>query len=491
MPGPNPAVNPSVVPASPRHPGAAWSRIPWAALVLAVLVLLPFVHKAYTIDDPVFLREAQQVLTDPLHPTAFELTWASERRLRASEFLPGGPVIAYLLAPLALAGWAEWAGHLLMLVYFGIAIVATAALARRFGLSPWAQRSAALLTASSPVALGMAGTMMPDIPAMMFTALGMERYMAWSEGHRWRTGLLAAVLLALAVLSRINLVVLLPILGYHALRRSWFSGRNWHTVAPVLLAGLLALLGLVITRDPDATVTPILNAIGRQLGLDFFGRHIVALLVGALTTTPLVAVVLTRRQLEPGGLLWAWLLVPLPVLAYVQIAPKYLLPILPAIAILAAHGLGRLTWRDRALAGLVLAGTGLGLLILSADTRMAGAGRSAAAELIRSRVDAGERVWFSGHWGFHWYAEAAGATPLTLDGPFPTVGDVIVSSSVDRPAGLLLQVPRALLRTWGTGEPAGQVMSEHAGFFSDLWGLFPWWWERPIGPGFQVWRVTR
>jgi hypothetical protein len=233
------------------------------------------------------------------------------------------------------------------------------------------------------------------------------------------------------------------------------------------------------------------SAVGRQLGFDFTPRHAVALLIAFLTTTPLLAALLTRRRLEPSALLWVWLLVPVPVIAYVQIAPKYLLPVLPAAAILAAHGLDRLASRRAILALLTAAGATLGVLILRADARMAGTARAAADRLIRPRVEAGERVWFAGHWGFHWYAEAAGAAPLSVDPPFPSRGDIIVSSSVDRPVGLLPRVPRTLIESWGSSEPAGQVMSRHAGFYSDLWGLLPWWWEPPLGPGFQVWRVTR
>ena len=467
------------------------SRVPWIALALATVVLLPFLNKAYTIDDPVFLREAQNVFVDPLHPQAFEMVWASERHMRASEFLPGGPIVAYALVPVALADWQEWGGHLLMLIYLVIAVAATAVLARRFGLSPWAQQAAALLTASSPVALGMAGTVMPDIPAMMFTALGMERFMVWTQRHRWGAGLLAAVFLALAVLVRINLLVLLAIVGYYALRQSWFTRGHWRNVAPVVLAGALVLLGMIVTRDPNVSGGTAVSAVGRQLGFDFTPRHVVALLIAYLTTTPLLAALLTRRRVEPSALLWVWLLVPVPVIAYIQIAPKYLLPVLPAAAILAAHGLDRLASRRAILALLTAAGVILGVLILSADARMAGTARAAADRLIRPRVEAGERVWFAGHWGFHWYAEAAGAVPLSIDPPFPSHGDIVVSSSVDRPVGLLPRVPRALIETWGSSEPTGQVMSRHAGFFSDLWGLLPWWWEPPVGPGFQVWRVTR
>jgi hypothetical protein len=341
------------------------------------------------------------------------------------------------------------------------------------------------------VALGMAGTLMPDIPAMMFTALGMERFMVWTQRHRWSAGLPAAVFLALAVLLRINLLVLLAILGYFALRQSWFTRRHWHNVAPVLLAGALVLFGMIVTRDPNVTGGTVVTAVARQLGFDYTPRHVVALFIAYLTTTPVLAALLTRRRLEPNGLLWVLLLVPVPVIAYVQIAPKYLLPVLPAAAILAAYGLDRLASRKAILALLTAAGVILGVLILSADARMSGRARAAADQLIRPRVEAGERVWFAGHWGFHWYAEAAGAEPLSIDPPFPSRGDIVVSNSVDRPVGLLPQVPRTLIETWGSADPSGQVMSRHAGFYSDLWGLLPWWWERPLGPGFQVWRVTR
>lgn len=115
-------------------------QFPWLALGLAAVVLLPFLGKAYTMDDPVFLREAQHLLTDPIHPSAFEMVWGSDRRLRGSAFLPGGPAIAYLLVPLALAEWREWAGHSLMLLYFAATIVGTATLARRLSLSLWGQQ---------------------------------------------------------------------------------------------------------------------------------------------------------------------------------------------------------------------------------------------------------------------------------------------------------------------------------------------------------------
>ena len=94
---------------------------------------------------------------------------------------------------------------------------------------------------------------------------------------------------------------------------------------------------------------------------------------------------------------------------------------------------------------------------------MAGAARTAAARLIRPRVEAGQRVWFAGHWGFHWYAEEAGAMVLSVDPPFPRRGDIVVSSSVDRPVGPAARssaYPDRVLGKLGTvgagDEPAGE-----------------------------------
>ena len=53
------------------------------ALLLAVAVLLPYLSKAFTIDDPLFLRSAEQVLRDPLHPTAFSIVWDEDKIGRA------------------------------------------------------------------------------------------------------------------------------------------------------------------------------------------------------------------------------------------------------------------------------------------------------------------------------------------------------------------------------------------------------------------------
>ena len=44
-------------------------------ILLALVCLLPFVNKAFTIDDPYFLYEARQTLVTPLAPTSVSICW--------------------------------------------------------------------------------------------------------------------------------------------------------------------------------------------------------------------------------------------------------------------------------------------------------------------------------------------------------------------------------------------------------------------------------
>jgi hypothetical protein len=340
--------------------------------------------------------------------------------------------------------------------------------------------------ASAPVALGMAGTMMPDIPATMFSVWGIERYLTWAKTRRLCTALAAGTLLALAVLTRINLIVLLVIAGLWGIRRSW------RLALPVALALGLSLAGFILTGDPDPTGGTPLSAAQGLLRVDRSSFHALALVSAYLLTTPLLAALLIRRRLvEHAPLLWCWLLIPFPAIAYFSFAPKYVLPALPSVAILAASGLETLPQRRAVLAVVAAASTTLGVLILQADARMSGQARTAAAELVRPRVQAGERVWFSGHAGFHWYAQEAGARAVAIEAPYPTPGEILVASTGDEP-GMLCFLPRVLIEEYGDTRPGGRIISRRvsAGFYSDIFGLWPWGWAPPDTTPFWVFRVA-
>ena len=120
---------------------------------------------------------------------------------------------------------------------------------------------------------------------------------------------------------------------------------------------------------------------------------------------------------------------PLPLVIYVHLPPKYLVSSVPAAAIIVARLAIDKPRRTLPLVAAVL-GTYFVVCIqlLRADAAFSNLGRRAAAELVRPLLHSGERVWFTGHWGFQWYAMKEGATPLTLrDSPSPR--DYVVGPS--------------------------------------------------------------
>jgi hypothetical protein len=239
------SIVPSLVPAVP-------------ATIVAIVFVVLFIDKAFTIDDVTFLLMARHMLTDPLHPSALEMVFHGVPG-RVSQGV-SGPVMPILLLPAVLRDGAEWLAHISMMFVFVLGIIFSAAFAIRLGMSRPQAFWVALLVATTPAVLGMATTSMPDVPAMSFAIVGTERLLAFRQSRRASAAVTAAVALALAVLSRPHLsalfVCLLPLLltkWPSSLRQLWdsvFQRSFLQSVAPI--AGAVVILAMValITRDP-------------------------------------------------------------------------------------------------------------------------------------------------------------------------------------------------------------------------------------------------
>lgn len=467
------------------------------ALLLATLALLPFLGSAFTIDDTLFLEQATHVLADPLHPTAFETVWSVDPfPMRMSQIMPSGAVAAWVLVPAALAGGSEVLAHLTQLGMLAAAILATVSIALRLGAKPRWAAVAGLLLASTPAALGMAGTAMPDVPAMALGVAGLERLLAWKQDRRVHQAVLAALLLGLAPLARTHLVLLLAVgtllvAGDYLVALGWKHER-WITWAPLVAGPVVTAAVVLVTRDPGRAAGDLAGSAQRFSDLRYttgnvvaFATHWVLVLPLGIPWLALRARPVLRRWWIPvsagiaaaAALAWApwqgprwgvpavpiaalgvtvladvfldawerrdslqltlalWLLVALPIAVYLHMPSKYLLASAPAAALL----VGRLLERSspalaRGLAAaMVAAGIVLSIAILRANGEFAGLGRRAAAELIAPNVAAGHRVWFAGSWGFKWYATRAGGKIVTILPPFPSRGDLIVVTHASEP----------------------------------------------------------
>jgi hypothetical protein len=486
-----------------------------------------------------FCGQAQQITIDPGHPTAFDIRLDGKPApLRMSEIMVSGPTMAYLLVPTIWAHGAEWVAHATQLLLLIAAILGTVTLGFRLGATDRDATIAALLLAATPASLAMASSAMPDIAAMAFGVIGLERLLAWRETRRWPAGLAATGALAAGALARSHVLLLLPV-GVALLL--WTpatagrtkaaarpTGRLWIPVAlvPIVVAAVSFLL-----QDPDGAAS-VIGATMRYSGTEQVAANLAAFATHWALALPLAlcldaaprsrAWCASRRCISPAsrsarssGILSTSARVvdrggrraerrragrctdrrvasPRSRSAragsralrsrsgWAVSAPALQIPAgLSARCGPATGANGGPTRAARGVANGRRHGRGrpvLAVLIIRADAAFADLGRRAADDLIATRTARGQTVWFAGHWGFQWYAERAGAKPLTLHGPAPRPGDLAVSSQ--NALGAIIEVfqPRTLVTVLASDQPGGRIMSRAAGagFYSNVWGYLPW-----------------
>jgi len=494
-------------------------RLAAPAILLASLLLLPFLNKPFTIDDPLFLRAAQHALVDPAHPGDFEQVWNAGDRLRLSQYWLGGTLPAYLLLPVAALGAPEWAAHLYQWLFLCAFLMACVAVARRMGCDAMQANMVALLAGANPVTLAMAATCMPDLMAATFGTWGIERVLAFRERPGFAAGSAAAVLLAGATLCRASaaplLLVSAMLLMPASLRSAAFS--LW----PLALSLALATAGALSHRDAtlagsfqsltslrnaprnlvsylgfQATTGPILLYWILTRGRWMAGVVAASLASGLLLSrTPLenlhqyavpaalglcflAAFIDLSRELRHALPILVWLFAGLIALPYVYMSAKYLLPGVPAAALLIVLHAARVRQprRPLILAVLIAAGWISGALIVAGDSALAGGSRNEVAREIPRLLRGGATVWAGGQWAFLEYAQRAGARPLANQAPLPRPGDYVLISRLDY-YGSFDQMPLGRDLLYSTIDQRCGIFvlnrALHAGFFSNRFGYLP------------------
>ena len=118
------------------------------AAVAVIAALIPFLNKAFHIDDPLFLWIAQQISTQPEDPYGFAVNWYQSSQPMFS-IMQNPPLSSYYMALAAsLLGWSELAMHGAFLIPAIAAVLGTFFVARRLCNSPLL---AALLLLFTPV----------------------------------------------------------------------------------------------------------------------------------------------------------------------------------------------------------------------------------------------------------------------------------------------------------------------------------------------------
>jgi hypothetical protein len=185
----------------------------WFVATTTLLCLVPFLDKAFHIDDPLFVWMARHIQARPLDPYGFVVNWYGFASPMV-EVMRGPPLVPYCMAVVGwIAGWSEISLH----AAFSLAAVAVALgtyrLARQLCNVPL---TATLIATTTPVFLVSATTVMCDVVMLGFWTWAMAQ---WVDGVRTgeRRRLVVAVALAAAcVLTKYNGLTLLPLLLVYA-----------------------------------------------------------------------------------------------------------------------------------------------------------------------------------------------------------------------------------------------------------------------------------
>ena len=480
-------------------------------LGLVLLLRLPFIAQPIQGDDVFYLIFANNALADPLHPLQTSFRLQGEVVWGAGHTRPPG--VAWTLAALlaAMGGVREIPLHAAYIGFSLLAVFSVYFLARRFTERPlWA----ALIFAAVPAFVVNGNKLESDVPLLAFIALGAALLV-----HR--RYVLSAAAMAAGAFFGYQIVFLVPVFAHWV----WFRDRTrataWLAVcaapaslvlwqlaeraavgaAPVeALAAYAQSYDLLfnerklrsaaaLTGHLGFMVSPVLIAAGwlwrgpALLGVASVGgvaaglflagyswgeRALYAAAVGCACAVLGFALRLVARQREEDeGFLGAWVLVCFAgalALFYAGSA-RYLLPLAPALAILAAQRVTSKGW----LAAGVCCNLALGLALARAEYSYAAQYESFAAEL--SADTAGKRIWTNGDWGLRYYLGKLGGEPLLAGQELPS-GAVLVTSELSAavPIGfsgsrqpiLTREVATGIipLRTIGRGSGSGYSSSE-------------------------------
>ncbi|MGD0349561.1 MAG: glycosyltransferase family 39 protein [Verrucomicrobiota bacterium] len=262
--------------------------------------LLPFIGKAFHIDDPLFVWCARHIQSAPFNFYGFNLNWDGCEKPMAA-VMQNPPLTAYYLALVGLVfGWSEMALHAGFLLPALAVILGTYCLARNFCSHPFA---AALAVVATPAFLVASTSVMCDTMMVAFWVWAM---FFWIEGLKQNAPVklcLAGLLIAACGLTKYFGFCLIPLLLVYSLleRRPvsrWIACLALPVVVIILYQWMTRRLygtGLMLNAVSYATHLRIAGGLGLKVltGLAFSGGCMVILLLAA----PLLW---GRRELAAG-----------------------------------------------------------------------------------------------------------------------------------------------------------------------------------------------
>ncbi len=196
------------------------------AFFLPILLLLPFINRAYNIDEPMFVWVAQHIVHHPLDyfGGSVERSSGPEPMYMYNQNPPG---FSYVLAIFgAIGGWSEPVLRIASLLAAGLCSLGTYLVAARLTPRPL---FAALLTILTPGFFVSANTVMTDVALTASYVWAVYFWLRWLDGGKKSHLAISIAIITAGTLMKYYAVTLVPLLVVYTLMKrkkpgAWIAG---------------------------------------------------------------------------------------------------------------------------------------------------------------------------------------------------------------------------------------------------------------------------
>jgi hypothetical protein len=271
-------------------------------VAVTVLCLVPFVGKAFHIDDTLFIAAAKHIQSNPTDFYGFNINWDGSE-MSMAEVAKNPPLACYYIALVAkLTGWSEIALHIAFLFPAGAAALGSFYLARQFCSQPVLAAMAGVLT---PAFLVSSTNVMCDTMMLAFWVWAVVVWMWGINKNQWLALLIGATLIGICALTKyfgMSLIVLLFV--YSLVRKRNIGAWVLYLLVPVAILALyqwatFTIYGKGLLTDAASYATKW----NWNFGVEFLWKGLVCLAFagGGIITVLFYAPLVWSRRILIGG----------------------------------------------------------------------------------------------------------------------------------------------------------------------------------------------
>lgn len=209
--------------------------------LITVISLLPFVNKAFHIDDTVFIWCAKQILLNPMDFYGFSANWYGFQH-PMYYINQNPPLVSYYISVISwFFGLSETALHISFIVPATFLSIGICLLASFFGRIPWI---ASLIAVFTPVFIVSSSNIMSDILMLSFYVWAVVFWLYGLEKDKQKYLLIAGILIAISALTKYFGISLIPLLMVYTLYKRKKLEASWliYLILPMVILTSYQLL---------------------------------------------------------------------------------------------------------------------------------------------------------------------------------------------------------------------------------------------------------